>query len=73
MSIIATRGPQSEATSQGGNFYNSQNARVGKLFARLVINAAMEGKIGFKTAYELTDLWGVTFQNYAGKLGIQLA
>ena len=58
--------------SSGGNFYKSQNIRVGKLFATHVIHAAMEGKIGFKKAYELTDLWGKTFQSYAERLEIQL-
>ena len=59
-------------TSSGGDFYNNQNARVGKLFATRAIRAAMEGQIGFKEAYELTGLRGGTFQNYAGRLGIRL-
>ncbi|MCY4673979.1 MAG: XRE family transcriptional regulator [Bacteroidetes bacterium] len=63
---------QKGSTSSGGNFYNSQNARVGKLFATRVIRAAMEGKIGFRRAYELTGLWGGTFQDYASRLGIQV-
>lgn len=63
---------QHRNTSPGGNFYNNQNARVGKLFASRVINAAMEGKIGFRRAYALTDLWGGTFQDYASALGIQI-
>ena len=58
------------ATSSGGDFYNSQNARVGKLFATHVIGAAMGGEIGFREAYELTGLRGRTFQDYAGRLGI---
>ena len=61
------------ATSSGGNFYNTQNARVGKLFAAHVMGAAMGGEIGFKEAYELTGLRGGTFQDYAGKLGIPLS
>ena len=60
-------------SSSGGNFYRTQNVRVGKLFATRVIGAAMEGKIGFKRAYELTGLWGGTFQGYANELGIRLA
>ena len=58
--------------SSGGDFYNNQNARVGKLFATHVIRAAMGGQIGFKQAYELTGLRGGTFQDYAGRLGISL-
>ncbi len=60
-------------TQSGGNFYNNQNARVGKLFATHVMRAAMEGQIGFREAYELTGLRGGTFQDYAGQLGIGLS
>ncbi len=61
------------ATSSGGNFYSTQNARVGKLFATHVMGAAMGGEIGFREAYELTGLRGGTFQDYAGRLGIPLS
>ncbi len=61
------------ATPSGGDFYNNQNVRVGKLFATHVIGAAMEGEIGFREAYELTGLRGGTFQEYADKLGIPLS
>ena len=56
----------------GGDFYNNQNTRVGRLFASHVIRAAKEGRIGFKEAYDLTGLNGGTFQSYARKLGIAL-
>ena len=56
----------------GGDFYNNQNTRVGRLLASHVIRAAKEGRIGFKEAYDLTGLNGGTFQNYARKLGIAL-
>ena len=52
----------------GGNFYNTQNVRVGAFFATHVIGAAIAGQIGFKEAYELTGLQGGTFQNYAKQL-----
>ena len=61
------------ATSSRGNFYNTQNARVGKLFAAHVMGAAIGGEIGFREAYELTGLRGGTFQDYAGRLGIPLS
>lgn len=57
----------------GGDFYNNQNARVGKLFATSVIRAAKEGRIGFKQAYDLTGLNGGAFQEYARRLGMELA
>ena len=56
----------------GGDFYNNQNTRVGELFARQVLRAAMEGRIGFKEAYDLTGLRGGTFQKYARRLGVDL-
>lgn len=56
----------------GGNFYNSQNTRVGRLFATQVIRAAKEGRIGFKQAYDLTGLNGGAFQEYARRLGMGL-
>ena len=58
--------------STGGDFYNNQNTRVGELFAVHVLHAAMEGRIGFKEAYDLTGLRGGTFQKYARRLGVDL-
>lgn len=58
--------------STGGDFYNNQNTRVGELFARHVIRAALEGRLGFKRAYELTGLRGDAFQQYASRLGVAL-
>jgi hypothetical protein len=57
----------------GGDFYNNQNTRVGELFATQVLRAAMEGRIGFKEAYDLTGLRGGTFQEYARRraLGVR--
>ncbi len=56
----------------GGDFFNNQNTRVGELFATQVLHAAMEGRIGFKEAYDLTGLRGGTFQKYARRLGMDL-
>ena len=58
--------------SGGGDFYNNQNTRIGELFATQVLRAAMEGRIGFKEAYDLTGLRGGTFQKYARRLGVNL-
>ena len=58
--------------STGGNFYNNQNTRVGELFATHVLRAAMEGRIGFKEAYDLTGLRAGSFQKYARRLGVDL-
>ena len=62
----------STTSSGGGDFYNNQNARIGKLFATHVMGAAVGGEIGFREAYELTGLRGGTFQDYAERLGVPL-
>lgn len=56
----------------GGDFYNNQNTRVGELFAAQVIRAALEGRVSFKEAYDLTGLRGGSFQEYACRLGFEL-
>ena len=58
--------------STGGNFYNNQNTRVGELFATQVLRSAMEGRVGFKQAYDLIGLRGGSFQKYARRLGVDL-
>jgi len=63
---------QRSKRSKGGDFYNNQNARVGQRFAISVIRAAMEGRLSFKDAYNLTDLRGGAFQDYASRLGVFL-
>ena len=63
---------RSATKATGGDFFNSQNTRVGELFAIQVLRAAMEGRIGFKEAYDLTGLRGGTFQKYARRLGMDL-
>lgn len=55
-----------------GDFFNNQNTRVGATFATRVIRAAMEGRLSFKEAYDLTGLRGGTFQEYAQRLGMHL-
>ncbi|MEQ1838332.1 MAG: XRE family transcriptional regulator [Candidatus Nitrotoga sp.] len=53
----------------GGNFYQTQNVRLGKRFARAVALAAKEGRLLYRDAYRLTDLHGATFDKYAKTLG----
>ena len=66
------RSSSTAAPASGGDFYHNQNTRIGELFATEVLRAAMEGRIGFKEAYDLTGLRGGTFQKYAGRLGVNL-
>jgi Zn-dependent peptidase ImmA (M78 family) len=56
----------------GGDFYNTQNTRLGQSFALAVMRAALEGRVSFKEAYDLTGLRGGAFQEYGRRLGIPL-
>lgn len=58
--------------SASGDFYNNQNTRVGAPFALSVIRGALEGRLSFKEAYDLTGLRGGAFQEYARRLGVPL-
>ena len=56
----------------GGDFYSSQNTRIGAMFATLVIRAAKEGRVSFREAYDLTGLRGGAFHEYARRLGFDV-
>jgi Zn-dependent peptidase ImmA (M78 family) len=60
-------------SATGGNFYDTQNTRIGKSFARAVMRAAIEGRLSFKEAYDLTGLHGGAFQEYGRRLGLTLS
>ncbi len=49
----------------GGNFWLNQNTRLGQRFGRAVIAAAKEGRLSYTDAYDLTRLYGDTFDKYA--------
>lgn len=51
--------------SGGGNFWLTQNVRLGQRFGRAVIAAAQEGRLSYTDAYDLTRLYGDTFDKYA--------
>lgn len=55
--------------SDGGDFYATQNMRIGKRFASNVILAVMSDKLLYQEAYRLTGLYGKTFERYAESLG----
>lgn len=48
----------------GGNFYLSQNLKVGENFSGLVYDAVSSGKLLYNEAYRLTGLSGKTFKSY---------
>ena len=49
----------------GGDFYRTQDVRLGRRFASAVVRAAREGRMLYRDAYRLTDLQGETFNHYA--------
>lgn len=49
---------------EGGNFYTTQNLRLGRRFAKAVMRAVRQGKLLYREAYELTGLYGQTFDRY---------
>lgn len=53
---------------EGGNFYHTQNVRVGRRFFSAINQAAKEGKLLYSEAYQLTGLYGKTFDGYASQL-----
>jgi Zn-dependent peptidase ImmA (M78 family) len=52
----------------GGDFYATQNSRIGRRFAEAVIRAVKEGKLLYSDAYRLTGLYGKAFDRYAADL-----
>lgn len=60
------------AKPSGGDFYATQDVRVGKRFGQAVVLAAKEGRLLYRDAYLLTGLFGETFDRYAKTLGPRL-
>lgn len=54
---------------EGGNFYATQNFRLGRRFAIAVVRAVKEGKLLYREAYQLTGLHGKSFESYGETLG----
>jgi hypothetical protein len=48
----------------GGDFYATQNSRVGRVFADAVARAVKEGRLLYRDAFALTGLRGATFDQY---------
>ena len=60
---------QKKGKKQGGNFYNTQNVRLGKKFANAVYVAVKEQRLLYTDAFRLTGLYGNTFDKYFQKIG----
>jgi Zn-dependent peptidase ImmA (M78 family) len=56
----------------GGDFWNTQNVRVGQRFGTAVVRAAREGRLLYREAYQLTGLSGSTFDRFAENLGFRV-
>ena len=52
----------------GGNFWNSQNVRIGRRFGAAVRRAVKEGRLSYREAYALTGLRGDTFETFVRSL-----
>ena len=56
------------ANTSGGNFWNTQNTRIGRRFGIHVVIAVREGKLLYRDAYDLTGLKSSSFDTYAKQL-----
>jgi Zn-dependent peptidase ImmA (M78 family) len=56
------------AVQSGGNFYATQNSRIGRSFAEAVARAVREGRLLYRDAFDLTGLRGATFDRYIASL-----
>ena len=54
--------------ASGGNFYATQNSRVGRAFAEAVVRAVREGRLLYRDAFQLTGLHWATFDRYVATL-----
>jgi len=54
-----------KAKKGGGNFYATQQARLGRRFSSAVVRAAREGRILYQDAFRLTGMKGKTFHTFA--------
>lgn len=59
------RRKKSARKSSGGDFYATQEVRVGRRFGDAVVRAARAGRLLYRDAYRLTGLHGHTFDRFA--------
>ena len=56
-------------SSEGGNFWNNQNTRIGSRFGSAVCRAVVAGRLTYREAYGLTGLRGDTFEEFLRRMG----
>lgn len=59
---------QTHQRGGGGDFWNNQNVRIGRLFGSAVVRATKEGRLLYQDAYSLTNLRGRTFDEFVRHL-----
>lgn len=59
---------RADSRPSGGDFYATQNYRVGRVFAEAVARAAKEGRLLYRDAFALTGLRGATFDRYVAAI-----
>lgn len=63
------RRKKDKGKDSSGNFWNTQNVRIGPRFGHAILRAVKEGKLLYQEAYRLTGLNGPTFDEFTKKLG----
>jgi Zn-dependent peptidase ImmA (M78 family) len=56
---------RSARSQVGGDFYATQNARIGNRFGATIVRAAQEGRLLYSDAFALTGLNGKAFERFA--------
>ncbi len=56
---------------QSGNFWNTQNVRIGRPFGVTIWRAVSEGRLFYRDAYNLTGLKGKTFDKFMSKMDVR--
>lgn len=57
-----------QSKTEGGSFWNTQKWRIGPRFATAIVRAVKEQRMLYREAYNLTGLWGDTFEDIAAHL-----
>lgn len=66
--IEAERRRNEEVEQEGGNFFANQQLRIGRRLSEAIVRAAKEGRLLYREAYQLSGLYGKTFDRYAQTL-----
>ena len=61
-----------KAKKGSGDFYLTQEVKIGRRFGEAVIRAARAGRLLYRDAYQLTGLYGQTFDRFAEGLGFAI-